>query len=104
MFKYTDTSGTSNVSSPPSLIPTVESLAKENIKNAYVWPKIKDATPNYIFTRKRNFTGHDTVGNIATLSQLSDLSFCTKVLERIVCTKKKKKLLIQLIIKRIRPN
>jgi len=76
-----------NVKSPPSLTPrTVESLIHENIENTYLWFVIKDVSPNYIFTTNRYDINWNTINNTPILSQLNNLSFCTKVLLRIITT------------------
>lgn len=74
-----------NVKSPPSLTSrTVESLILENIENKYLWFVIKDVSPNYIFTTNRNDINWNTINDTTMLSQLNNLSFCTKVLLRII--------------------
>jgi len=70
-----------NVKSPPSLTSkTVESLIIENIENTYLWSAVKNVSPNYIFTTNRFDISWNTINDTTMLSQLNNLSFCTKVL------------------------
>ncbi|XP_003248022.1 tubulin glycylase 3A-like [Acyrthosiphon pisum] len=76
----TNSRSTCNVKSPPSLTSsTVESLIIENIENTYLWSVTKDVSPNYIFTTNRYDINWNTINDATMMSQLNNLSFCTKV-------------------------
>lgn len=78
---FLDSRSMCNVKSPPSLTSrTVKSLIIENKENTYLWFAIKDVSPNYIFTTNRYDINWNTINDTTVLSQLNNLSFCTKVL------------------------
>jgi hypothetical protein len=73
-----------NVRSPPSLTSTKESIIIENKENSYLWPIVKDVSANYIFTTNGFDIEWDRYNDKTIYSQLNSLSFCTKVLLRII--------------------
>lgn len=75
-----DGCGMANIDSPPSLKPTaVKCLGKENIENIFIWSVIKDVRPNFLFTKRTNYFGWNTISDATTTNQLGRLNFCSKV-------------------------
>lgn len=84
-FIFAEFSGAPAIESPPSLTPTnKKSLIMENIENAYIWFKIKNVIPNYLFTTKKNYIDFNTTSDTTTLSQIFHLTFCTKVFSTLI--------------------